>query len=101
MTLLQSLCVAAIDGCWTPWSPWTVCSVSCGLDGTTLRDRTCTNPVPAFGGAPCDGNTKEVIGCCKGPCREWCRPYFFSLVPLPAGGGRWRLALAYNGCGNA
>jgi hypothetical protein len=73
-----------IDGCWSSWSPWTPCSISCGVvGGTTLRDRTCSKPAPSDGGQPCDGEPREIVGCCKDPCpiegqwgpwTEWSNP---------------------------
>lgn len=41
-----------VDGNWSPWSAWSVCSTTCGV-GTSLRVRRCDNPPPAFGGADC------------------------------------------------
>ncbi|XP_078694923.1 uncharacterized protein LOC144923909 isoform X2 [Branchiostoma floridae x Branchiostoma belcheri] len=54
-----------VDGGWTDWSPWSACSVTCGV-GTETRDRTCTNPAPANGGADCDGLDQETQDCDTG-----------------------------------
>ncbi|KAI8513894.1 hypothetical protein Bbelb_082180 [Branchiostoma belcheri] len=54
-----------VDGNWTDWSPWSACSVTCGV-GTETRDRTCTNPAPANGGADCDGLDQETQDCDTG-----------------------------------
>lgn len=43
----------AIDGGWSPWSPWT-CTVTCG-GGEGYRTRTCSNPHPNFLGRLCEG----------------------------------------------
>ena len=51
-----------IDGNWTLWSPWSSCSASCGT-GTQMRERDCAEPLPAFGGLPCDGNDLEIREC--------------------------------------
>ncbi|XP_078603946.1 uncharacterized protein LOC144877774 [Branchiostoma floridae x Branchiostoma japonicum] len=51
-----------IDGGWSDWSPWSDCSVTCGV-GTQTRDRSCTNPAPAYGGAVCDGDAEETQEC--------------------------------------
>ncbi|XP_078695106.1 properdin-like [Branchiostoma floridae x Branchiostoma belcheri] len=54
-----------VDGGWTDWSPWSACSVTCGV-GTETRDRTCTNPAPANGGADCDGLDQDTQDCDTG-----------------------------------
>ncbi|XP_066271469.1 uncharacterized protein [Branchiostoma lanceolatum] len=53
------------DGGWSDWGPWSACSVTCGV-GEETRDRTCTNPAPANGGAECDGPHQEVQACDTG-----------------------------------
>eukprot|EP00058_Branchiostoma_floridae_P007110 XP_002592598.1 hypothetical protein BRAFLDRAFT_68921 [Branchiostoma floridae] len=66
---LQSLAIIGlqvpIDGGWSDWSPWSDCSVTCGV-GTQTRDRSCTNPEPEHGGAECDGDTQETQQCDTG-----------------------------------
>ncbi|XP_078581905.1 scavenger receptor cysteine-rich domain-containing protein DMBT1-like [Branchiostoma floridae x Branchiostoma japonicum] len=59
------VCSDATDGGWTGWSPWSACSVTCGV-GTQTRDRSCTNPAPAHGGADCAGLTRETQACNTG-----------------------------------
>ena len=52
-----------VDGSWSDYnSEWTSCSVSCG-GGSQTRDRSCSNPAPAFGGANCEGNAEETQKC--------------------------------------
>ncbi|XP_078573393.1 von Willebrand factor D and EGF domain-containing protein-like [Branchiostoma floridae x Branchiostoma japonicum] len=58
-------CPVIVDGGWTDWSPWSACSVTCGV-GEQTRDRTCTNPAPANGGADCDGLAQETQACDTG-----------------------------------
>ncbi|WAR18815.1 HMCN1-like protein [Mya arenaria] len=56
-----------IDGSYTLWSIWDVCSVTCG-DGTQSRSRTCTNPEPQYGGLDCVGDFTESQLCNDRPC---------------------------------
>ncbi|XP_038666358.1 SCO-spondin [Scyliorhinus canicula] len=48
-----SSCV--VDGQFSDWSPWTLCSRSCGGIGHRTRSRDCSNPVPTNGGRDCSG----------------------------------------------
>ncbi|XP_058471732.1 thrombospondin-1-like [Solea solea] len=66
-----------INGGWGPWSPWDICSVTCG-GGFQTRKRLCSNPVPKYGGKDCvgDANVSQVCnkqscpidGCLSNPC---------------------------------
>jgi len=56
-----------VDGEWSSWSPWSVCSVSCG-GGITRRYRQCNNPQPANRGEDCKGPALEVESCFYDPC---------------------------------
>ncbi|KAI8491016.1 hypothetical protein Bbelb_314350 [Branchiostoma belcheri] len=76
------LCVA-VNGGWSDWGPWSNCSVTCG-NGTETRDRTCTNPAPAYGGADCDGLAQETRACDTG-------------VSCPVDGG-WSNWGSWSGC---
>ncbi|KAK3083453.1 hypothetical protein FSP39_022988 [Pinctada imbricata] len=51
-----------IDGGLSSWSAWGTCTVTCG-GGTQDRTRTCTNPRPQYGGAPCSGTTSQTQAC--------------------------------------
>merc|ERR1719186_1528051 len=42
-----------VNGGYTDWSTYDICSVSCG-DGTHSRSRTCTRPKPQHGGQTCE-----------------------------------------------
>ncbi|VDI00055.1 Hypothetical predicted protein, partial [Mytilus galloprovincialis] len=56
-----------IDGNWTNWSEWNICSKSCG-GGFMLRNRTCSNPEPLFGGEDCIGNNTDDNFCNTNEC---------------------------------
>lgn len=51
-----------IDGGWSDWSDWGACSKTCE-QGLKVRRRTCTNPVPQYGGKMCQGNPNEFGNC--------------------------------------
>ncbi|ERE86183.1 brain-specific angiogeneis inhibitor 1 [Cricetulus griseus] len=55
----QRLCnnsaVCPVHGAWDEWSPWSLCSSTCGRG---FRDRTRTCRPPQFGGNPC-----QALGC--------------------------------------
>jgi hypothetical protein len=53
---------STVAGAWAEWGPWTACSVSCG-GGHQSRQRSCVDPPPKNGGAPCPGPSHE-----KAPC---------------------------------
>lgn len=57
-----------IHGDWIMWTPWTDCSVACGV-GAQQRTRSCNNPKPLWGGMPCKGNPLQEQVCNTGvPC---------------------------------
>ncbi|KAK3592034.1 hypothetical protein CHS0354_019289 [Potamilus streckersoni] len=49
-----------IDGVWNLWSPWTLCTVTCGY-GLRNRSRTCNGPF--YNGTPCPGKSEETESC--------------------------------------
>lgn len=58
-----------VDGQWADWAQWTACSVTCfsttgaSNNGSRSRERTCTNPAPAYDGKQCVGDPTEVEAC--------------------------------------
>lgn len=56
-----------VDGKWSEWSLWSVCSASCG-SGTKIRYRKCDNPPAIHGGAYCMGDNVESSSCYVASC---------------------------------
>lgn len=101
-------------GDWSPWSEWSRCSRDCGDEGGyQVRNRMCSNPLPANGGSYCAGYSFDQRPCqpeaerCNGsfvdgkwgewqpwsPCSDKCingqrsRTRYCS-APRPANGGK-------------
>uniref|UniRef100_A0A4W3JF97 Semaphorin-2A n=1 Tax=Callorhinchus milii TaxID=7868 RepID=A0A4W3JF97_CALMI len=56
------------NGGWTLWSVWAPCSTTCGI-GFQVRQRTCSNPTPRYGGRVCVGQSREERFCNENsPC---------------------------------
>ncbi|CAG2194239.1 Hemicentin-1,Neurotrypsin,Scavenger receptor cysteine-rich domain superfamily protein,Coadhesin,Adhesion G protein-coupled receptor B3,Thrombospondin-2,Thrombospondin-1,Mucin-like protein,Scavenger receptor cysteine-rich type 1 protein M160,Scavenger receptor cysteine-rich type 1 protein M130,A disintegrin and metalloproteinase with thrombospondin motifs adt-1,Adhesion G protein-coupled receptor B1,Deleted in malignant brain tumors 1 protein [Mytilus edulis] len=51
-----------IDGEWSEWSSWDICSVTCN-GGVQDRHRKCDHPQPSNGGMYCNGTTIESRSC--------------------------------------
>lgn len=60
-----------VDGGWTEWDEWSECSVTCD-NGTQTRHRSCTNPLPQYGGKDCEGERTEVRQCFLRHCPVDC-----------------------------
>lgn len=61
----------SVNGKFGQWSPWSPCSVTCGI-GVKNRTRTCHAPEPQFGGKSCTeqalGSSMESTQCYLTPC---------------------------------
>jgi len=62
---------AKVDGGWSDYGEWSECSADCG-EGVQTRSRSCNNPLPANGGAECEGEETESKPCNKGVCPGTC-----------------------------
>ncbi|KAL4222901.1 Hemicentin-1 [Mactra antiquata] len=56
-----------VDGGYSDWSKWSTCSKTCD-EGIQYRTRACNNPLPANGGAECEGDSMESQPCTLEPC---------------------------------
>lgn len=60
-----------VNGGWSSWLEWRVCSKSCG-GGIQTRERQCNSPEPSFGGSFCVGEMNDTQQCylftCPGEC---------------------------------
>ncbi|XP_016091061.1 LOW QUALITY PROTEIN: SCO-spondin [Sinocyclocheilus grahami] len=56
-----------VDGGWSSWTPWSVCSVTCGA-GLQSHYRFCSDPERAGNGLPCVGPDREDRVCSSTPC---------------------------------
>ena len=70
-------CVRKVDGGWSDWSGWGVCSNQCPDDkggdysGVQYRTRQCDSPPRSPDGAPCPGNGTEMQACNTKLCVPW------------------------------
>uniref|UniRef100_A0A8C4X242 Adhesion G protein-coupled receptor B1 n=1 Tax=Eptatretus burgeri TaxID=7764 RepID=A0A8C4X242_EPTBU len=63
-----NIALCPIDGHWSKWTSWSLCSVTCG-NGTRQRTRDCHGP--AFGGSDCRGPWAEERPCSNAACTEF------------------------------
>nr|XP_033783254.1 netrin receptor UNC5A isoform X4 [Geotrypetes seraphini] len=63
-TACTTLC--PVDGGWTGWSLWSVCTVDC----THWRSRACSLPTPRNGGQNCRGPELETRNCSSHLCTQ-------------------------------
>lgn len=66
-TAVSTTCTSAVDGGWSAWSGWSVCSKSCG-GGRRIKTRSCTNPAPQHGGRSCVGAARKRGNCNRQSC---------------------------------
>lgn len=59
--------IFVVDGGWGSWSSYSRCSVTCGV-GIQQKQRTCTEPAPAHGGASCVGESVVSRNCTQVDC---------------------------------
>lgn len=79
-----------IDGKWTAWSEYGVCSKSCG-GGTQKRERECGNPKAQHGGKPCVGLSVNTRDCNTHHCPidgAWAKWGAWRACSVSCGGGR-------------
>lgn len=79
---LNSSPLSAVHGVWEEWSPWSLCSFTCGR-GHRTRTRMCTPP--QHGGRACDGPETQSklcnIALCPGASAKMILLQFSSLNP--------------------
>ena len=70
-----------VDGDWTGWSDWSDCSKTCS-EGTITRTRSCSDPLPQFGGLDCVGNAIDTDTCLISNCPSEYQPLVFLCIIL-------------------
>ncbi|XP_072033743.1 uncharacterized protein [Amphiura filiformis] len=87
------------DAYWSTWSSWTLCSATCGSDGTLTRTRLCVDPLAFINSGRCDGDESEMRSCSAPPCpfQEWSRwSSWGGCSELCGGGERGRSRYCYD-----
>ncbi|KAM6977691.1 SCO-spondin [Aplochiton taeniatus] len=60
-----------VNGGWSPWSRWSLCSAECD-SGVQTRERLCNTPSPQYGGSSCPGPHIQTRDCNSHPCSGVC-----------------------------
>uniref|UniRef100_A0A674IEM5 Adhesion G protein-coupled receptor B2 n=1 Tax=Terrapene triunguis TaxID=2587831 RepID=A0A674IEM5_9SAUR len=75
-----AVCCIAVHGLWEEWSPWSLCSVTCGR-GARTRTRQCV--APQHGGKACEGPEVQTKPCNIAICpayHEMCKDEYVLLM---------------------
>lgn len=83
LTRPDAFSVPAVHGVWEEWSPWSLCSFTCGR-GHRTRTRMCAPP--QHGGRACDGPETQTKLCNIALCPGIASSALNSHQPLGAGG---------------
>ncbi|XP_061570036.1 SCO-spondin [Cololabis saira] len=76
-----------VDCGWSTWTGWSDCSRTCDV-GVRRRYRSGTNPLPAYGGQPCEGQRVGIDTCSIEPCLGTKEPWSgWSECSVTCGGG--------------
>uniref|UniRef100_A0AAY5K320 SCO-spondin n=1 Tax=Esox lucius TaxID=8010 RepID=A0AAY5K320_ESOLU len=54
--------ISPVNGGWSAWSPWSLCSSECD-SGAQTRERFCSSPAPQHGGSTCPGPHIQTRDC--------------------------------------
>ncbi|XP_065675135.1 hemicentin-1-like [Hydra vulgaris] len=66
---LENNTICRVNGNWTQWSSWSLCSQPC-QSGVKTRYRSCSNPLPKYGGLPCYGQNADEVTCYLNKCKN-------------------------------
>ena len=68
-SMINFIFLVGIDGGYSEWSVWSLCSTTCGA-GVKVRSRVCNSPVPTRGAIDCNrlGSPYETYECNEGEC---------------------------------
>ena len=67
---VDSTTVKPIDGGWSEWEDREECTKVCRENGgVRIRQRSCSNPAPQYGGKECEGEALVAYQCKEFPCK--------------------------------